>query len=744
VSLKNETRFTLKRTLEIPTCCVRVECSTLLPVMKSQTADAAKGPKTVREFCLSVLTVGTLSAKLAAPRDEDGKGLPDIDRGEPIYIESPERVAGLRMPGGSDRLPRPGQLRHSAHRIRCLSRFAHHELMAVELFAWALLRWPNLPKGLRRGLLSALVDEQRHCRLYLDRLAAHGGRFDTDDHSDYFWQQLPAIEKSKAGPRAFLAAMGLTLEQANLDFTLTYRDGFAEAGDHESAAVCQLVHNEEIPHVALAVHWIRLLGDEPQCQAADPSDLEAYQAAVPFPLGASRAKGRRFEKEPRRRAGLSEEFIEFVRTARSSPELNQKTQVATALDLLPNLGAEEGDDWRAYTSQPRVRMAARLWALLFEPDACLTVPEPGVKRAWTRTACRALWPSALGPLPNHPVFEWLRLTDGPLAWLNTQSLEANSQVFADSELAGPSATLLAAVHDKAFAVRTAAEMGLHSADLASMIRVIDPEEFQSPDRLIQALEAALHEWPDWTEHAFTLKPRQGSSGRGRVAGTEHFDRESIRGAFPRLASRGGAILEPWLKRSCDLSVSMFVPGPEQQQEPTTILGSLEMIVTASGGYRGHCGEVDARGRIFSGHPEDEKLRVDAVSVAGKARQIGFFGPCGVDAFGYLEQGHERLRSLVEFNARTTMGTVIIGLVRRALPHLRKTRDLTPGDRHGFLVTFIDPNQREALDELIRDGGTNTLALALTSPGFESETQPYLLFAHDLRQLRQAHQTSFGC
>jgi uncharacterized ferritin-like protein (DUF455 family) len=203
--------------------------------------------------------------------------------------------------------------------------------MAVELFAWALVRWPALPDSLRRGLLSALVDEQRHCQLYLDRLIAHGGRFETDDHSDYFWRQIPAIEKSEAGPKAFLAAIGLTLEQANLDFTLTYRDGFAEAGDHESAQVCQLVHDEEIAHVALAAHWIKRLdpvGSE-NANATVPNDLEAYLAAVPYPLGPSRAKGRRFEVAPRRRAGLSSELIEAVRVARSSPELSDPRHSAT-------------------------------------------------------------------------------------------------------------------------------------------------------------------------------------------------------------------------------------------------------------------------------------------------------------------------------------------------------------------------------------------------------------------------------
>jgi uncharacterized ferritin-like protein (DUF455 family) len=194
--------------------------------------------------------------------------------------------------------------------------------MTVELFAWALLRWPKLPRSLRRGLLSALVDEQRHCRLYLARLEALGGHFDSDDHSDYFWQLVPAIAASPAGPRAFLAAVGLTLEQANLDFTLSYRDAFAEAGDHESARVCQIVHDEEIAHVALAARWMKRLAELDSSGSSDSkeTDLDRYLAAVPFPLGPARAKGRHFEVAPRRRAGLSDALIEHVRHARSSQE----------------------------------------------------------------------------------------------------------------------------------------------------------------------------------------------------------------------------------------------------------------------------------------------------------------------------------------------------------------------------------------------------------------------------------------
>ncbi len=218
------------------------------------------------------------------------------------------------MVAGATPLPRPGRLGTREARARALARFAHHELQAVELFAYALLRWPEVPKGLSLDWYAVLLDEQRHAALYLERIEALGFRFEAfAPHSDYLWKHLPAIEASEDGPSAFLAAMGLTLEQANLDFSALYRDAFAEAGDSESAAVCALVHREEIGHVRMAARWLRELRPE-------PDDRGRYEASVPFPLSAARAKGRRFEAAARRAAGLSDDFIEHVRRARSSQE----------------------------------------------------------------------------------------------------------------------------------------------------------------------------------------------------------------------------------------------------------------------------------------------------------------------------------------------------------------------------------------------------------------------------------------
>lgn len=270
----------------------------------------------VRSFCLRVLEHGDLEAKLAAPRRDDGRPLDDARPGAAVEIDRPARDPGLRLTSGAERLPRPGELADPAARIECLARFAHHELMAVELFAWALLRWPAAPALLRSGLLAALADEQRHCRLYLTRLEEHGAAFTGREHSDYFWRQAPVIAASPAGVSAFLAAMGLTLEQANLDFTLTYRDGFRRGGDEASARVCQRVHDDEIRHVALAAHWLPRLSKD---NASD--SVAAYEAAVPFPLAANRAKGRNFDVSSRRAAGLDDAFIEHVQRARSSQQI---------------------------------------------------------------------------------------------------------------------------------------------------------------------------------------------------------------------------------------------------------------------------------------------------------------------------------------------------------------------------------------------------------------------------------------
>jgi hypothetical protein len=441
------------------------------------------------------------------------------------------------------------------------------------------------------------------------------------------------------------------------------------------------------------------------------------------------------------------------------------TMTTTTNVLFPNLGAEEGDDWKPFQSQARVRMAARLWCLLYGAQARFDFPGRTPDQELKVETCAGLWPPALGPVPENAVFDWLDASSGPTAWLNTQSLERELEAVSSERLSGPRWASVAEVHDKAFAVRAARKLDLVPADLESCIRVIDADSCDSPDALIVSLDAALARWPDWTRREFILKPRIGGSGRGRVSGRLSLDQPDIRGAFARLAKRGGAILEPWLQRRTDLSVSLRVPPPGNPDQSTTILGTLEMLVTAGGVYRGHCGEVDSRGRIFSGHAMDETLRADAAAVANHARETGFFGPCGIDAFTYTHSPaesalpmadrpeddtspeREHLRSLVEFNARMTMGLVAIGLVRRGLPKIRIALDLDPGGRRGFILTFLDPRsgdeEDQRLDALLRSGEPDAFAIDLAATPEHDALRPVLVVSRDRESLRRAHLDAFG-
>ena len=274
--------------------------------------------QTLEAYTRGLLDAEDLAGKLLRPPSHLMRGSVAAPH-QAFWHPKPNRGEGLEMEGGSSRLPKLHQLESAEARITCLARFAHHELQAVELFAWVLLGLPDMPTQLQRALLVTLAEEQLHCELYLERIEALGGTFD-GPHSDYFWKHAEVIRSADNPLTAFLSVMGMTLEQANLDFTLIYKDAFQSVGDTASANVIQRVHDDEIRHVRLARRWLlSTTGLE--------SDLEAFQNEAPFPFTLGRAKGRRFHREPRSAAGLSPELIDAVMYARKKRPKNSDTPV---------------------------------------------------------------------------------------------------------------------------------------------------------------------------------------------------------------------------------------------------------------------------------------------------------------------------------------------------------------------------------------------------------------------------------
>jgi len=336
--------------------------------------------------------------------------------------------------------------------------------------------------------------------------------------------------------------------------------------------------------------------------------------------------------------------------------------------------------------------------------------EPPKLAAAERVA--ALWQRLLA---GSGAWDWLPDPSVSAAWLNTRAVERAAEQDG-RPLFGAPARVVEQVHDKAFAHDTASREGLIPAVLSDCITVLDPHTLRDAATGGDALTAALSGWPDWALARFTLKPRYGSSGRGRVAGADGaIDRPQREGALPRLAARGGAIAEPWLERSEDLSVQLLVePGGGIR-----LLGSLALRVDGSGLYRGHAGQIDARGRVGSGSRYDEPVREAAASIARAAAEAGYVGPCGVDAFVFRDpDGVETLRPVVELNARFTLGTLVLAEIRRALPDVRETVGLAPGELRGFRFQLEDAPPRP----------DDPLRIALAPP--EVRRPPLLHFSRD--------------
>ncbi|HEY0250082.1 MAG TPA: DUF455 family protein [Kofleriaceae bacterium] len=249
-----------------------------------------------RDYARSIVEGTTLAAKLAPPPDE----LIFEDARPALQIQAPGRPPELAIVAGRlARVPPLAGMRDPKQRARILHALANHELQAIELFAWAVLAYPDAPLPFRRGLVAILVEEQRHFGLYVDRLTALSTRFGDHPVTGHFWNKLDHF----ATPLGFACAMGLTFEHANLDFCGDYAAAAHACGDHATAAALEQVHTDEIKHVHFGWVWMKRFAGE-----RDP--WEVYTETIQPPLGPHRARGARLDRDARKRAGIDDDFID--------------------------------------------------------------------------------------------------------------------------------------------------------------------------------------------------------------------------------------------------------------------------------------------------------------------------------------------------------------------------------------------------------------------------------------------------
>jgi len=261
---------------------------------------------TVQRWCFDLIATRDLGAKLAPapPPDLADDGVWEVDA--PVRrIAAPGRPEVLALTERSPKTPSVGALARPEMRARLLHTFAHHELQAAELFCWAVLAFPDAPRELARGLVRLALEELEHLGLYRAHMERLGTRFGDLPVRDWFWERVPAARSALD----FVAFVGLGLEGANLEHSARFARVFREHGDAAGAAVLERVERDEVGHVAFAKRWFEEL-------TGRALDFDAWRARLPEPLTPMLLRGLPLNRDARRRAGLDEQFLARLESAR--------------------------------------------------------------------------------------------------------------------------------------------------------------------------------------------------------------------------------------------------------------------------------------------------------------------------------------------------------------------------------------------------------------------------------------------
>ncbi len=190
-------------------------------------------------------------------------------------IEPPDRPARPEKPDllAPGKMPRRG-FGAIAGRAAFIHAIAHIELNAIDL-AWDIVaRFPNekMPKEFYDDWVNVATDEARHFTMLNDRLALLGFTYGDFPGHDGLWQ---ASQDTTDDLAARLALVPMVLEARGLDTAPDAATRFRSNGDIETAAILDLIAEEEIAHVAAGTRWFRFL-----CERDGYDPVERFQEIV--------------------------------------------------------------------------------------------------------------------------------------------------------------------------------------------------------------------------------------------------------------------------------------------------------------------------------------------------------------------------------------------------------------------------------------------------------------------------------
>lgn len=608
---------------------------------------------TFRQFAENILFSPNLEAKLAPPPS----ALVDEHRhGEIVAPLTPHRPADLQFSPIGARGPRLREDRLGEERERgiLLHFFCNHELLATELMALALVKFPDAPIEFRRGLMRTLREEQQHTQWYLQRMKQCGVTFGEYPVNGFFWRSIANMQT----PMDYVARLSLTFEQANLDYAQHYAQRFAQAGDSETSALLSQIYKDEIAHVGYGLKWFRRWKDK------ERSDWEAFHQMLPFPLSPARAKGTvAFNAEGRRKAGLENEFI-------SALDLFSQSRGRTPAVYVFNPGAEA-----AAAASQNIPLDSSTRQLTEDLDTLSLFLARAEDIVLLRKPVRTEFLRHLKSLGIEiPAQEILcqgklaptsPLRQRKLARLRPWGWSADSHELLRDLMPNLSA------EDRTTPWNSATRQlysKSHAAELLS--RLPWQEAFGSRDIIGNPQRSISQLWQQG--QTALVKANFGIAGRRML----RFPPDSDLQGLDALAScPGGIIVEPWLERIADFSVHYEI-GPDAT---AALKGFVRLHCEPSGRFTA-CVASGTFTRLLPAevakflHQQGahwlRQLYADTIPALLKSALTGtnFRGYLGIDAFFYREpSGHLRLKPIVEINPRCTMGRTTLELLRVAAP-----------------------------------------------------------------------------
>lgn len=640
----------------------------------------------LRDLAEQILFATSLEEKLTSPET-----ITDERPGSPFLTpEVPVRPAELQFKAqGSGKADFPGvhRLEREEERGRLLHFFANHELLATELMALALLRFPDAPAAFRRGLWQTLRDEQAHTRLYIERMRQCGIHFGELPVSGYFWRSVASMEN----PMDYVSRLSLTFEQANLDFCRHFARGFEKVGDAETAKLLEGIYRDEIGHVAYGLKWFR------RWKNPSESDWDAFCRQLKFPLSPQRAKGLTLNVEGRRAAGLDAAFVAeldvysqskgrtpsvfvfnpfaegFIAMGNGFTPVKHQALLARDLANLPQFLCR-ADDIVLVPKRPEIEFLSGIKQAGFPLPEFVELKNGRVDPAsnLSQRKLGSLRPWAWGPDSVEMLGPLFNSVTGETRTVGQRFNEGMAQLYSKAW----SAKFLGNVLDRF--VLTQRRKGAEGQEGDTSWLCTGNEVGVAVNTFKEALDA-IAAIRQRGPHRVVAKQALGLAGQNALRFWEPELLPAQKQWLENSLQDGRRVMiEPWLERELDFSIQL-----EMEPRGLKVCGYTGLLNDPKGQFQSNWADANYVRRLpanvtalFPGYPGisgqiQDLFKTIFSLLEAELKAVGFVGPIGIDAFVYrTTDGRCRLKPIVEINPRYTMGRVMVELMKQAAPGSR--------------------------------------------------------------------------